>query len=132
MTEQEAYDRIRAWFVDESHVFPAAVLEPGEVEAHCVYYDAETGARCAAGCLFTQEQYDTWNLEANEGTTVGSLCSKPEVAGYLGDAIHFLSRAQTLHDSFAPGEANINADGTREQFIRSIDRLAADYGLEVA
>lgn len=132
MNKQEAYEKIRAYFADESNPFPGYRLDE-DGYGHCVYrreLEDGTVARCAAGCLFTDEQYDDWGLDSFEGTTFEFVIVEVKEARKLvGEATSFVGAAQGLHDSFAP-RSSMSGQG-RDVFLKELDSLAESHGLEV-
>lgn len=106
MTEQEAYDGIRAYFSREGAELARTP------DGDCVYRgdnDPTSPIRCAAGCLIPDDLYDPdW-----EG-----LCSK-NISFDFGAAADFVLQAQTCHD----------AAFDVPDFLRRLDKVAREYGL---
>lgn len=131
MTEQEAYEKIRAHFADEGNPFPAVKTDEEGYE-HCVYREERedgTVARCAVGCLISDEQYEDWEVIDFEGSTSDMLITENNHAREaFEDVKRFLGSVQGLHDSFSDGS---NRGRSREDFIQELDRLVLDFGLEV-
>lgn len=116
MTTQDAYEAIRAWFLDPTVPY-------GYANGACVYRgdeEATSPIRCAAGCLIPDKDYrPDW-----EGSGSDKVIEALPVHFLEVDA-DFLDKAQCLHDSAA-----INGI-PRERFIHDLDSLADHCSLEV-
>lgn len=137
MTEQEAYNKIRAWFTRPTAKFGYNQNEGDEREGMCVYRGngkAGSRTRCAVGCVLPNELYSpdmegmAFGLEPRSPALrrgVSFEAKFPEAASYIGEAGLFLSMAQEIHDDAA------NSERSLESFIASFDEFAVERGLEV-
>lgn len=113
MTTQEAYDRIREFFLRPE----AELARSGESSFATCYYRkgevADSPVRCAVGCLIPDEHYS----RSFEGVSVSALDYD------FGEVnIDFLEHAQDAHDRAA----------SVEEFLSALSSVAHRFGLEVA
>lgn len=136
MTTQEAYEGMREFF-SRPEAVPAKSadachyrFDPSKVPAG---YDpdmadkrvaeAHYGAaplRCAFGCLIPDELYrpemeGVWALALIEGGQLGTMFDEADD--------NFIAKAQRLHDDYDTV--------TAQDFVRKLDWLAKEFGLEV-
>ena len=124
MTKQEAYEKMREWFLTDRRFGWDPRLG---LSGACVYR-APDGARCAIGALIP---------DGNPMLACGGDISlledehEGEFYGLFGsdyDLHDFLSEAQCVHDLHAGPKGDKNID----VFIADLDRLAREAGLQVA
>lgn len=118
MTDQQAYEKIRAWFTR-----PNAVFGWDKETESCVYrggYKALSRARCAVGCLIPSRRYHSDLEDCDPGIVAREI---PELHGVN---VSFLEQAQSVHDSLA-----FKGNEYLSDFIERLDRLAKNYKLEV-
>ena len=113
MTEQEAYERMRAWLGREG-------ASKSENSAGLCVYRKGDGNKCAVGALIPDEEYDE-DFERQEIEDVVNAC--PSLDGL--DVV-FLRYAQGAHDNVTWQEANFSAAA-----VTRLDEVALEYGLEV-
>jgi len=129
VTTQEAYEKMRAWFSRPEAVLAREEWTDEEGFTHierCFYREghaAESEVRCAIGCLIPDELYD----HGFEGTAAHALVHSsmfPELAEFFGTvSADFLSAAQAEHDD--------DRNETPDDFVRALDKLTEQYGLEL-
>jgi hypothetical protein len=114
---QQAYERIRAWLTR-----PGATRATGD-GGNCVYYDRDTGNRCAVGCLLSD---DVAHNVADTEFSVRGLIEKDAGArkDLEGIDVEFLSVAQSYHDQ----RDNWSDGGFK---VELLDRLASNFKLKV-
>lgn len=129
MTAQEAYERIRAWFISPRHTFGYDTEENA-----CVYrgaFKAESLKRCAVGCLMSVQDYISLG-ENPEYMTIEEI--EVKLGWHQGDRkLHgFLEKAQIIHDALASETSNGQmTKELRADFISRLDKLAKRFSLEV-
>ena len=121
MTTQEAYEKIREWFLTDRR------LGWDDAAEACVYR-ATDGARCAIGCLIPD---GNTMLQCDGDISLLFEDFESDFIGLFGDDDYlydFLARAQLIHD----GEAGKYGSKDVEKFIARLDAVAAsEYGLTV-
>lgn len=122
---QEVYEKIREHFTAED-----AVYGMNNDSMTCVYrgdYDPKSSVRCSVGVLLPDDEYDP-HMDSPNGMSVNAY-------NMVGQALikrwgtqldfGFIGAVQVVHDDKAQTLAPI------EHFVSRLDKLAADYGLEV-
>jgi hypothetical protein len=101
MTPQEAFDKIVEHFSQPGAQF-------GYHGGTCSYFDSDTKAKCAVGCLLSDQEASRLEYEANEwsqGDTSLGVITKDGVLEVTNPAtLEFLLDAQALHDGTASAE----------------------------
>lgn len=103
-------------------------IKPGS----CMYYDYDTGCKCAIGHLVSDE--DAKTLEDNwAGSGINSIYNTPVIEKYFkyisNDDIYFLSRLQDAHDE-AYSELNIES-ARMESFKKNVIAFAIKFELSL-
>lgn len=126
MTTQQAYEYMRTYLTREGAV--RAV----DSESDCMYETVmeDSGLqRCAVGCLLTPKTINQYSKQVNttvrnyRGSVIG-LVDHFDVPELSEVDIHFLTRAQELHDAYENWESG-------KFNVAFLDALAFEYGLKV-
>jgi hypothetical protein len=115
-TLQEMYDKQRKYFSR-----PGAVLAKAAPLGEACSYRDENGNACAVGCLIPDNAYDP----SFENAGIAGLYPNSELQALFGDEgvfYGYLQETQDAHDNAKDVPA----------FLLELDRIAMDYGLEVA
>lgn len=89
----------------------------------CVYYDADTGNRCAIGHCLTEETAQAWQFEHKLGFMIFADEDLVAEAGLNPEELEFYDALQILHDSRSDEPFN------REDFIARSRKFATDRNL---
>jgi len=103
MTRQEIFDKVA------KHLLTQNAKARGDVEtggpSGCLYYDSETGRKCAIGCLIPQDQYDPRMEDQgcvnNNEMVIDVLKSIGIDCGCNGADYFFIQSLQKIHDNNA-------------------------------
>lgn len=123
---QSAFDKVWQHFVADGQRFAAVAFGHGTGIGVCVYYDAETGARCPIGLLLPIEEAAMLddapvNMLAVDAVTFPSLHALLESVG-----VEFLAHLQHAHDTTV-----IESAGSHSAMAGKLRSIAAEYGLTV-
>ena len=112
-TEQEIFDQVVGHLLKQNAQCVEAICGVKNVNDSCVYWDKETGMKCAAGCLIAEDEYD-WSLEKNDWQALATQGMVP-----LFHA-EFIQKLQSIHDK--------NSDPTK--WIKPFCDLAKERNLK--
>lgn len=122
MTNQEAYEKVRAHFSRPDTVFG---LDP--LTDECVYRadcDAYSPVKCSIGVLIPDELYESWFENESIFTLIHTL--RLVVTELMGCDEYWLANMQRLHDRTAQN-ALMSLEEKKEHFIKELDELWAKY-----
>ena len=105
MTNQQAFDKAA------THLFTQKAYAHN-IEGSCVY-KAESGLKCAVGCLIPDSEYQSW-FEGKKALTIAH--NVPALSGVSTDLLRTL---QVIHDSRELGE-----------WFEGLERLAVRFRLD--
>lgn len=111
MTKQEVFDKVLAHLRAQGR-------KALDDRRQCMYR-APDGAKCAAGCLISDEQYGP-RLEG-KSANMSKVHAALSASGVPEDAMPVVQELQGIHDSHSP-----------DQWEAEFARLAKEYGLTYA
>lgn len=127
MTNQEIFDTAITGIVAQAAY--------GTDGSGCVYYDRDTGNRCAVGLLLPVETAKRWaydlgvssigNLDYKIDRIKAEVMRDLDALGITDEQIEFLDNLQCLHDSLAVG------DFDRDHFLVAARNFADEHGLRM-
>lgn len=98
MNRQEIFNKVAAHLLTQGRKAQRGANVVGDTPTQC-RYRGENGTMCAVGCLISDDVY-TPELEGapvRRASVLGAL--KSSGVSVYGDAIMFLARLQTIHDT---------------------------------